>query len=117
MAFALQQLRIRIRIYVGFGVLVALAADIGTFGANRLTRVDEQVQDLGEVSSMASHIQDATLQLETVSRAATRYPGNRRGRGAADGPEDHRRLHRRIEDSRCRHPQRRSAAPVWWAAG
>src|SRR3954471_11639077 len=73
MIFGSQQLRIRTRIYAGFGVLVTIAVGIGVFGADRLTRVNAQFHNLGEISGNASHIQDATLQLETTRRAATRY--------------------------------------------
>jgi hypothetical protein len=73
MVFGFQQLRIRTRLYLGFGVLVTIAAGVAVFGADRLSRVDAQVALLNDVSGNASHIQDATLQLETVRRAVTRY--------------------------------------------
>ena len=43
MVLDFQRLRIRTRIYVGFGVLVAMAAGVGVFGVNRLSGVDAQV--------------------------------------------------------------------------
>jgi methyl-accepting chemotaxis protein len=73
MAFGLQQLRVKTRIYLGFGVLVALSAGISGFGVDRLSRVDTQTMALGDVTTNATRIQEAALRLETVRRAATRY--------------------------------------------
>ena len=73
MAFGLSHLRIRTRIYAGFGVLIAVAVAVAAFGGSRLGVVGAEVGTMNEVADQRSRVTSATLNLETIRRALLRY--------------------------------------------
>jgi hypothetical protein len=73
MAMRLRQLRVRTRLYAGFGMLMALAAGVAGWAISQQTRVSSQlaimstqVQDLRQVDALA-------LLLESAGRATFRF--------------------------------------------
>jgi hypothetical protein len=70
---AMTGLRIRTRIFAGFGFLVACAACVAGFGIDRLLLVRDCVTLTETLTARASRLDDLVLTLEAVRRAALRF--------------------------------------------
>ena len=66
-------LKVRTRIYFGFGVLVALSVGIAGFGVYQFSRVGASTETLGILAGNTQRVLGATYRLEAVRRAETRY--------------------------------------------
>jgi methyl-accepting chemotaxis protein len=67
------KLKIRTRIYSGYGAIVALGLGIGGFSVFQLSTVTHQVRTMGALSANVSRIAWATVDLEAIRRAEARY--------------------------------------------
>ncbi len=73
MAFGLSHLRIRTRIYAGFGALVAVAVAVAAFGGNRLGAVGTQVSAMDAASDQRARLLTAATDIEAIRRTVLRY--------------------------------------------
>jgi methyl-accepting chemotaxis protein len=73
MSFRLNHLRIRARIYAGFGVLILLGVALAVFGGFQLSTVGAKVEGLASISSNATRILEVGRLLETIRRGAQQY--------------------------------------------
>ncbi|MBV8652564.1 MAG: hypothetical protein JO255_13945 [Alphaproteobacteria bacterium] len=70
---SLSQLRIKARIYLGFGALIVIGLFVAGFGAWQLTTVGGKVDSLSRMSDNAARSLRISRLLETMRRAAIRY--------------------------------------------
>jgi methyl-accepting chemotaxis protein len=64
---------LRARIYSGFGLLVALGLAMAGFGYYGLSNVGAEVGKMDALAGNVSRVQEASLMLEVIRRAGTRY--------------------------------------------
>ena len=69
----LNNLKIRTRIYGGYGIIVALGVGALGFGVYQLGGIATQVQTFDAVSGNVSRVLTASAGLEAIRRAASRY--------------------------------------------
>ena len=65
----LPQFRLRTRIFLGFGVLIALLIGIAAYGSNGLSIVGEEINKLDGIAGNADRLQELALRME-IARAA-----------------------------------------------
>ena len=73
MAFGFRQMRVKTRIYLGFGLLIGLATGVAMFGINRLSAVQTQVGVMNSASESATRMLNTAVQLEASRRSMLRY--------------------------------------------
>jgi methyl-accepting chemotaxis protein len=69
----LNKLKVRARIYSGYGAIVALGLGVAGFGVYQLSRVTMQVHTIDTVSNNSLRALTASLNLEATRRAETRF--------------------------------------------
>jgi methyl-accepting chemotaxis protein len=67
------RLKVRTRIFVGFGLLVILSAALAGFSLMQLTAVDEQIGKMNAVAANSARVLQSAHGLETMRRGALRY--------------------------------------------
>ena len=67
------RLKVRTRIYLGFGVLVALSLGLVGFGVYQLSGIGVQVGKMDALAGNTERVLVATRELEAIRRAETRY--------------------------------------------
>jgi methyl-accepting chemotaxis protein len=67
------QLKLRTRIYLGFGLLIALGLGMAGFGATGLSGVSDSMEKMNAISGNLVRVQEVSKQLEVLRRGATRY--------------------------------------------
>jgi hypothetical protein len=65
--------RLRTRIFIGFGVLIALLLGIATFGGYELSIVGDEIDVMDGIMGNANRLQDLALRLEVVRRGLADY--------------------------------------------
>ena len=73
MAFALSNMKIKTRLYGGFGLLIVLVIGLAAFGANRLWEVGSGVSAMTASAEQSAEVQRIVEQVEVIRRAALRY--------------------------------------------
>ncbi|MBS0643237.1 MAG: HAMP domain-containing protein [Proteobacteria bacterium] len=76
MALALSSLKIRTRLYGGFGLLIVVALALAAFGASRLQTVYDDVGDMAAAADQTNTAAAIVEQVETIRRTALRYYGD-----------------------------------------
>ena len=66
-------LKIRTRIYIGFGVLVAMGFAVAVFGVTRFASVEVQVAKMTALSGNLQRVLEVSHNAETIRRAAARF--------------------------------------------
>jgi methyl-accepting chemotaxis protein len=69
----LNKLKVRTRIYAGFGVIVTLGLAIAMFGVAQLSSVTKQVHTMDALSGNVGRVAGVTADLEAIRRAEARY--------------------------------------------
>jgi methyl-accepting chemotaxis protein len=67
------RLRLRTRILLGFGVLIALLVGIAAFGSNGLSVIGAEIDKLDGIAGNANRLQELALRMETVRGALAEY--------------------------------------------
>ena len=73
MAFRFRHMRVKTRIYLGFGLLIVIATGVAIFGINRLSSVQAQVGVMNSASESATRMLNTAVQLEASRRSILRY--------------------------------------------
>ena len=69
----LSRLKVRTRIFIGFGLLVVLSAALASFTLVQLGAIGTQVGKMNGLESNVARVMQASQYIETVRRAAIRY--------------------------------------------
>jgi methyl-accepting chemotaxis protein len=64
--------KVRTRIFIGFGALIALSLILAGFGAYQLSRVGSESSKMGALAGNVSRVLDATYRLEAIRRVENR---------------------------------------------
>ncbi|MGD0106613.1 MAG: methyl-accepting chemotaxis protein, partial [Rhodopila sp.] len=67
------RLRLRTRIFVGFGMLIALLLGIAAFGSYGLSVVGEEIDKMDGIAGNANRLQELALRLEVIQRGLSIY--------------------------------------------
>jgi methyl-accepting chemotaxis protein len=70
------RLRVRTRIYLGFGALVVLGLALGLFGVYQLANVGTETGKMNALAGNVARVLDTSRWLETMRRTQTRYRYN-----------------------------------------
>ena len=65
------RLKVSTRIYLGFGVLVALGLGVAGFGVYQFLKVEDQVVKMTALSANLEQVLDVTHDTETIRRTET----------------------------------------------
>jgi methyl-accepting chemotaxis protein len=65
--------RLRTRIFLGFGMLIALLLGIATFGSYGLSVVGDEIDKMDAVAGNANRLQELALRIEVIRRALASY--------------------------------------------
>jgi methyl-accepting chemotaxis protein len=69
----LNRLRLRTRIYLGYGMLIALTLGIAAFGSYGLSAVGQEIGKMEALAGNVQRVQNIVLRLEVILRGLTRY--------------------------------------------
>ncbi|MEA2778422.1 MAG: hypothetical protein QOF90_3828, partial [Acetobacteraceae bacterium] len=69
----LNRFGLRTRIFLGFGLLIALTLGIAAFGTYGLSTVGQEIGKMEELASNVQRVQNIVLRLEVILRGLTRY--------------------------------------------
>jgi hypothetical protein len=64
--------KVRTRIFIGFGALIALSLILAGFGVYQLSRVGSESSKMGALAGNVSRVLDATYRLEAIRRVENR---------------------------------------------
>ena len=65
--------RLRTRIFLGFGVLIALLLGIAAFGSYGLSVVGEEIDKMDGIAGNANRLQELALRMEVIRRGLADY--------------------------------------------
>ncbi len=66
-------LKVRTRIYLGFGLLVLIGCALGVFGIQQLSTVGARTRTMGILAANLTRVLEAKLEIESMRRIQTRY--------------------------------------------
>jgi methyl-accepting chemotaxis protein len=69
----LVRLRLRTRIFLGFGVLVALLLGIAAFGSYGLSVVGDEIDKMDAIAGNANRLEELALRMEVIRRGLANY--------------------------------------------
>ena len=69
----MSRLRLRTRIFFGFGVLVALLLGVAAFGSYGLSVVGREIGRMNSIAGNVRRVEEIVTRLEVIRRGLTRY--------------------------------------------
>jgi len=67
------RLRLRTRIFLGFGMLIGLLLGIAAFGSYGLSAVGDEIDRMDDIASNANRLQELALRIEVIQRGMAVY--------------------------------------------